>query len=179
MENLAYTNKIQITIDSLTHSTHPWHRWKKWALPHIEMSPNHRQHHSCLEYIKMKIWPREMLNRLRNHDCSSPQFELRRVVVTTTMVLATNRDCAGSSEKPQFATPPIVIALICLRNNNCCQNQSGANNKLNELNTIKWKSCHMKWVRRDAGRNCAKLLSEQHESSPTIKIAPSRFRSSY
>ena len=168
MENLAYTNKIQITIDSLTHSTHPWHRWNKWALPPIEMSPNHRQHHSCLEYIKMKIWPREMLNRLRNHDCSSPQFELRRVVVKTTMVLATDRDCAGSSAKPQLATPPIVIALICLRNRNCCQNQSGANNKLNELNTIKWKSYHMKGVGRAAGGNCAKSLSEQQLSSPTI-----------
>ena len=168
MENLAYTNKIQITIDSLTHSTHPWHRWKKWALPHIEMSPNHRQHHSCLEYIKMKIWPREMLNRLWNHDCPSPQFELRWIVVKTTMVLDANQNCAESSSKPQLVTPPIKTALTRLRKRNCRQNRNGANNKLNELNTIKWKSYHMKWVRRAAGGNCAKSLSEQQLSSPTI-----------
>ena len=117
------------------------------------------------------------LYRLRNHDCPSPQSKLRWIVVKTAMVLAADRNCAESSSKPQLATPPIEITLNRLRNRNC-QNRNCANNKLNELNTIKWISYHVKWVGRAAGGNCAKSLSEQQLSSLTIKIALSRFRNS-
>ena len=93
------------------------------------------------------------------------------------MSRAPGGNCAESWSEQPFSSSTIEIALNRLRNRNC-QNQKCANNKLNELNTSKWRSYHVKWVGRAAVRNCAKSLSEQQLSSPTIKIALSRFRNS-